>query len=113
MAEERILIVSADVVRKIDDNRGNMSQGEFLDSLMDSSPHGESVTERFVTWDAFEEFEQGMKELMRNFLDFFISYGLELGRRSGNGKGDALNLRLLHSGTRSGNGSRKHTKGQG
>lgn len=113
MAEEKILIVPAEVVRKIDENRGNLSQGEFLDSLIDSSLHGESVTERFVTWDAFEEFEQGMKELMRNFLDFFISYGLELGRRSGNGKGDALSRGLLHLGTRSGNGSRKETKGQG
>ncbi len=106
-------MVPAEVARKIDENRGNLSQGEFLVFLMDSSLHGESVAERFVTREAFEEFERGMKELMRNFLDFFVSYGLEFGRRSGNGKGDAVSRRLLHLDTRSGNGSRKQTKGQG
>jgi hypothetical protein len=117
VAEEKILIVPAEVVRKIEENRGNLSQGEFLVFLMDSPRHGESLAERFVTRDAFQEFEREMKELMRSFLDFFISYGLELGRRPGSGKGEALSRGPLHSGTRSGNGSRngstKEAKGQG
>jgi hypothetical protein len=92
VAEKRLLVLPPEVVRKIDENRGDLSQAEFLSFLLNSCLEGESVAERFVTREAFHEFEQGMKDLMRNFLDFFISYGLELGQRPHNGGGEALVL---------------------
>lgn len=37
------------------------------------------ATEESVTKEEFEEFKQNIKELQKSFIDFFITYGLELG----------------------------------
>ena len=36
MADRRMLIVDAEVVRKVDENRGDMNRSEFLNFLIDS-----------------------------------------------------------------------------
>ena len=36
MAEKRMLIVPAELVKRINDNRGDLSQGEFINFLIDS-----------------------------------------------------------------------------
>ncbi len=82
MADKRMLIVDSDLLDKIDANRGDMSQTEFLRFLLDSQLGGEAETavpRQYVEREEFEEFAQGMKDLLRRFLDFFISYGMELG----------------------------------
>jgi hypothetical protein len=82
MAEKRMLIVDSDLLAKIDANRGDMSQTEFLRFLIENQLGGEGETAArgdYVEREEFEEFAQGMKDLLRRFLDFFISYGLELG----------------------------------
>ena len=75
----RVAIVASD--RKIDENRGDMSQSEFLNFLIDSQLKEEVVSHNYVDKEEFHQFEQGMKELLRNFLDFFLTYGLELGKQ--------------------------------
>jgi hypothetical protein len=106
MSEQRMLIMPAELVKKIDDNRGDMSQVEFVKFLIDNQlkqvskeeryvlkdvlrecekgikdlVRQISKEERYVTADALREFEQGIKQLMREFLDFVVSCGLELGR---------------------------------
>ena len=81
MAEKRMLIVDADVVRKIEENRGDMSRSDFLNFLLDSQLKEGAAEQKFVDREEFEQFAQGMKDLMRNFLEFFLSYGLELGKQ--------------------------------
>lgn len=82
MTEKRMLVVDADLLQKIDENRGEMSRTDFLSFLINSQL-GEQATEtnhrQYVGREEFDEFAQGMKDLMRHFLDFFISYGMELG----------------------------------
>ena len=80
MADKRMLIINADVGRKIDENRGDMSYSEFLNFLIDSQLKEETGHPDYVSKEEFHEFAKGMKELLRNFLDFFLSYGLELGK---------------------------------
>ncbi len=86
MAEKRMLIVPTELVKKIDDNRGDMSQAEFIDFLIDSPLKQEAKDTQHATQYATKEevysFEQDMKKLIRSFLDFFINYGLELGKQS-------------------------------
>ena len=102
MSEMRMLIVPAHLVKKIDENRGDLTQGEFLDFLLDSQLKGaaESATKQepekqeYVTREALQEFEHGMRELLRNFLDFVVMYGLELGKGVGGGDLDALSRKL-------------------
>ncbi len=82
MSDKRMLVVDADVVRKIDENRGDMSRSDFLNFLIDSNLKEEpdaKLTQKYVDREEFEHFVRGIKELLRNFLDFFVSYGMELG----------------------------------
>ena len=81
MAEKRMLIVDADVVKKVDENRGEMSRSEFLNFLIDNQLKEEGGNHDYVDKEEFRQFAQGMKELLRTFLEFFISYGLELGKQ--------------------------------
>jgi len=82
MGEKRMLIVPAELIKKIDDNRGDMSQAEFIDFLIDSQLKEESEKQQYATKEEVRSFEQDIRKLLRNFLDFFVSYGLELGKQS-------------------------------
>ena len=81
MSEKRMLIVDAEVVRKVDENRGDMNRSDFINFLIDSCLKEEPEKENYITKEEFNQFQQGTRELLRNFLDFFISYGLELGKQ--------------------------------
>ena len=82
MTEKRMLIVDANVARKVDENRGDMSRSEFLDFLIDSQlKEGTDDNQNYVSKEELDQLEQGIKDLLRKFLEFFISYGLELGRQ--------------------------------
>ncbi len=97
MAEKRMLIVDAELLRKIDENRGDLSQAEFINLLIDSRLEEGSQSRapaNCVDREEFNQFSQGMKELLRNFLEFFISYGLELGKQPKDGAFEALTKKL-------------------
>ena len=82
MAEKRMLIVDAEVARKVDENRGDMNRSEFLSFLIDSQLKEEDISSNnYVSKEEFNQLEQGIKELLRNFLEFFLSYGMELGKQ--------------------------------
>ncbi len=89
MSEKRMLVVDADLVGKIDENRGDLSRSEFIDLLIEgqlrekeesSRKKAKSSDDDVVTREEFIQFQEGAKELLRSFLEFFINYGLELGR---------------------------------
>ena len=83
MSERMMFIVDAEVARRIDENRGDMDRSEFLNYLIDSQLKEEPVNHNYnyITKEEFQQFERGIKELLRNFLEFFLSYGLELGKQ--------------------------------
>jgi hypothetical protein len=94
MSEKRMLIVNAELVKRIDDNRGDMSRSEFLNFLIDSQLKEEGKRRDGVTQEEFHQFQEGTKELLRNFLEFFISYGLELGKQPKDNDLEQLTQRL-------------------
>ena len=81
MSDRRMLIVDAEVARKIDENRGDMNRSDFLNFLIDEQFKEDSGDNHYVNKEEFQQFAAGMKELLRNFLEFFLSYGLELGKQ--------------------------------
>ena len=81
MPEKRMLIVDAEVVRKVDENRGDMNRSDFINFLINSRLKEDSGKQNGVTREEFSQFQQGTRELLRNFLEFFVSYGLELGKQ--------------------------------
>jgi hypothetical protein len=98
MPEKRMLIVPAELVRKIDENRGDMSQGDFIEFLIDSQISDKAKTpaetKRFATKDELRFFEEDIKQLLKSFLDFFVSYGLELGKQSPQSELEELTSKL-------------------
>ncbi len=81
MSERRMLIVDAEIVKKVDENRGDMNRSDFINFLIASCLKEDTGTQNYITKEEFEHFQQGTRELLRNFLEFFISYGLELGKQ--------------------------------
>ena len=94
MAEKRMLIMPGELVKKIDDNRGDMTQSEFIDFLIDGQLKEQINKQQYATRDEVHSFEQDMKKLLKSFLDFFVSYGLELGKESPQSEFEELTSRL-------------------
>ncbi|MCX6004602.1 MAG: hypothetical protein NT082_02865 [Chloroflexi bacterium] len=96
MSEKRMLILDAETVEKIEENRGDMSVSEFIhfiiDSHLEQNIHPQQID--LITKDEFRQFEEGIKDLLRSFLEFFLSYGLELGKQPTDGELDKLSLKL-------------------
>jgi hypothetical protein len=94
MSEKRMLVVPAELAQRIDDNRGDMSQAEFINFLIDERLKQSPSSDGYVTTDALLDFERGIKDLLRTFLEFVVSYGLELGKIPGKGDLEELSQRL-------------------
>ena len=103
MSDRRIMVLPAELVVKVDENRGDMSRAEFIDLLLDSHLGNDSEEEiqQLVTRESLADFEIGIKALLRNFLEFFITYGLEIGKQSGTGDLESLTERLKEAPDRS------------
>ena len=104
MTEKRMLIVPAELAKKIDDNRGDLSQAEFIDFMIEGYLKGAARPSDGVAHEDLEQlkaefakmlnkesykyalkeemagFQEDTKKLLKSFVDFFIGYGLELGR---------------------------------
>ncbi len=97
MSEKRMFIVDAEVARRVDESRGEMGRSEFINFLMDSQLKEDKEDigkQNYVTREEFYQSQQGMKELLRSFLEFFISYGLEVGKQSKDKTFEELSERL-------------------
>ena len=95
MPGKKITVLPSELVSKIDEHRGDLDRGEFLNVLIDSYLQQDSADHaaqknsdgEYVTEESLTEFERGIKELLRNFLEFFVSYGLEIGPKTGDSSG--------------------------
>ncbi len=121
MSAKRMLIVPEEIIKKIDENRGDLSQAEFIDFLIDSRLQGEDKKQGDITREEVESikkdiraillrdeskekkfakkedilaFQQDTRKLLKNFLDFFIGYGLELGKQSPNNEMKEITSKL-------------------
>jgi hypothetical protein len=117
MAEKRMLILPSDVLKKIDDNRGDLSQAEFINFLIENQLKGDGTQKKqagkdelvslidgqlkeaakkqhYVTRQDLQTFELDIKSLLKSCLDFFVSYGLELGKQSPKAEFKELNSKL-------------------
>ena len=70
MSEKRMLIVDAELVKKVDGNRGDMGQSEFINFLIETQlkEKEEGKKQGDVTREEFHQFQEGTKELLLNFL---------------------------------------------
>jgi len=94
MPEKRMLIVPAELVRKIDENRGDMSQAEFINFLIDSQLKEAPKGQQYATKEELRSLELDIKKLLKSFVDFFVSYGLELGKHPAKTEFEELSNKL-------------------
>ena len=108
MSEKRMLIVPAELIKKINDNRGDLSQAEFIDFIIEERLgektkeqgkvtreeieslkkdikqillKGAAEEKKYATKEEIQVFQEDTKKLIKSFLDFFIGYGLELNKQ--------------------------------
>jgi hypothetical protein len=112
-----MLILPAELIKKLDENRGDLSQAEFIDFLIENQLKGSgsekqtasreeilalietqlkeaAKKQHYTTREEMQAFEQDMKILLKSCLDFFVSYGLELGKNSPQEEFDELSSKL-------------------
>jgi len=79
----RMLVLPTELVDAINENRGDLTQAQFIEFLIDSHLEQELPKERYATQQELVTLEQELKGLLRSFLDFSISYNMDLGRKPG------------------------------
>ncbi|MDD5039108.1 MAG: hypothetical protein PHN78_07305 [Dehalococcoidales bacterium] len=77
-----ILVVDKAVVKQVDENRGEMTRTEFVNFLIHSQLKESSRSQNYVDKEELHHIVQELKELLRNFLDFFLT--LELSNQAQN-----------------------------
>ena len=74
-----IMVVKEDVVAQIDEHRGELTRTEFVNYLIQCQLREQQGRRDYVSAAEFKEFSRQMSELVYNFLQFFISYGMTIG----------------------------------
>ncbi|MCK4273860.1 MAG: hypothetical protein KAW90_03125 [Dehalococcoidales bacterium] len=62
-----ILVVDKDVVKQVDENRGELTRTEFVNFLIHSQLKEGNRSQNYVDKEEFHRFVQEVKELLRNF----------------------------------------------
>jgi hypothetical protein len=78
--DDLIMVVKEDVVKQIDENRGEMNRTEFVNYLIQCQLKEHANQKNYITKEEFQQFTGQMMELLNNFLQFFVSYGMTAGR---------------------------------
>jgi CRISPR/Cas system CSM-associated protein Csm2 small subunit len=79
--DDLVMVVKEDVVKQIDENRGEMNRTEFVNHLIQYQLKECYNQKNYVSKEEFQQFTQEITELLHNFLQFFVGYGMALGRR--------------------------------
>jgi len=79
--DDLIMVVKEEVVKQIDENRGEMNRTEFVNYLIQCQlkKDNNNQTEN-VSREEFQNFSGQMIGLLHNFLQFFVSYGMAMGQ---------------------------------
>ena len=74
-----VMVVDKDVVKQVDENRGEMNRTEFVNFLIHRQLEEFSASRNYIEKEEFHRFTQEVKGILRNFFDFFLT--LELGKQ--------------------------------
>lgn len=88
--DDLIMVVKEDVVKQIDENRGELNRTEFVNHLIQCQLKEYYGDRDFVAKTEFQSFTRQITELLNDFLQFFVTYGMAIGR--GNRSADIQTL---------------------
>ena len=89
-----IMVVKEDVVKQIDKNRGELNRTEFVNYLIQCQLDEQDNQEQYVKREEIDNFMRQIMELLHNFLQFFVSYGMSIGKSQQNEDFQNLNQQL-------------------
>ena len=94
--DDLIMVVKEDVVKQIDENRGEMNRTEFVNYLIQCQLKEQLNQKKGISREEFQVFSRQILDLLHNFLQFFVSYGMAMGKSKGQQNEDiqALNKQL-------------------
>lgn len=70
-----------EIMRKLDEHRGDVGRAEFVESCVDGFLAKEEIPDTgYATREELEEFKQGIKKLESRFIEFVLTYLIELER---------------------------------
>ena len=75
-----VLVVDKEVVKQVDENRGEMNRSEFVNLLIHTQLNKYYANQNYIDREEFYRVVREIKELQGNFLDFVLS--LELSKQS-------------------------------
>ena len=76
--DDLIMVVKEDIVKQIDEHRGEMNRTEFVNYLIQCQLKERLNQKNGISKEQFHQFKRQMLELMRNMLEIFISSGLSV-----------------------------------
>jgi hypothetical protein len=92
--DDLIMVVKEDIVKQIDENRGEMNRTEFVNYLIQCQLKEKLNQKNNVSREEFQYFTHQMMDLLHNFLQFFVSYGMAMSKGQQNADVQALNKQL-------------------
>lgn len=94
--DDLIMVVKEDVVKQVDEQRGEMNRTEFVNYLIQCQlkKEQEQKDKEYISREEFQNFSHQMIGLLHNFLQFFISYGMAMGQGQADTDIQALNQQL-------------------
>ena len=92
--DDLIMVVKDDIVKQIDEHRGEMNRTEFVNYLIKCQLKEQLHQKNGVSVEEFQQFRRQMLELLHNFLEFFVSYGMSMGKGQHNEDIQALSQQL-------------------
>jgi hypothetical protein len=92
--DDLIMVVKEDVVKQIDEHRGEMNRTEFVNYLLQCQLKEQKSQKKGVSKEEFQVFTRQMTDTMHNFLQFFVSYGMSMGKTQPNEDVQLLNKQL-------------------
>ncbi len=87
MLGKKILVLNDAVTKIIDEKRGDMERAEFIELCVNNCFGDDEVMPQqqltkdepiYATKADMEDFKRSIKDILEAFLDFYISFGLEL-----------------------------------
>lgn len=71
--DDLIMVVKKDVIEQVDENRGELTRTEFVNFLIHSQLKEINKSRSYVDEEEFHRVVKEIKELLRNFLDLFLT----------------------------------------
>lgn len=92
--DDLIMVVKEDIVKQIDENRGEMNRTEFVNYLIQCQLKEQNGQKKTVSQEEFRNFARQMTDTLHNFLQFFVSYGMSMGKNQPDTDIQVLNKQL-------------------